>query len=144
MSMYEACLRKTIITQCNPSHVLYVLHKWISCFLLCCSYTTCYATCKHAVVCKNKLTGLNAAIKNSSDRLLNDLHLDADKRLWTALPPVLGAGIQLGSGFGSLGSAAGFTLLCVLWQWTWSPERRGERVIWSHLLTQPPSSWGYN
>lgn len=44
------------------------------------------------------------------------------------------------SGFWCVRSAAGFTRLCVLWQQTRSPERRGERVIWSHLWTQPPTS----
>lgn len=58
--IYEACFRKTNITLCNPSHVLYV-HKRINCLLLAAPKRLLHNLAdgslnprKHAVVCENK------------------------------------------------------------------------------------------
>lgn len=87
---------------------------------------------------KTKVERPERCCLNRPDSLLNDLPMlicgVSERRFllsWTQ---------RCSSGFWCVRSAAGFTLLCVLWQRTRSPERRGERVIWSHLWTQPPTS----
>lgn len=98
-------------------------HTWMSVFF-CCGLTCCTACplCKHAEVSKNEQRS-KCCCQNSSWPKVCELHFLQSRARGCS------------SGFWGTRSAAVFPPLCVLWVIR-SPEKGGESVVWSHLLTQ--------